>query len=93
MTNKKTDETQDNDIDYKALYDDLKTTADSMESTLKSDISKLNDAIKERDEKINQLQTYICKNLSTDKPGKGAGSDTSSFEDRYKNALKDMNKK
>ena len=81
------------DIDYKALYDDLKTTADIMESTLKSDISKLNDVIKERDEKINQLQTYICKNLSTDKPGKGAGTDTSTFEDRYKSALNEMNKK
>ena len=79
------------EIDYKKLYDDLKTSADAMESTLKKDIEQLNNTIKDKDTKIVELQDYICKNLTVkDKPKQAGESDNVSFEDRYKAALKEI---
>ena len=90
MSEKKTE--TETEIDYKQLYDDLKTTADSMEKTLRTDIENLKTTITDKDAKISELQTYICKNLTSDKSSV-QGAEKYSFEDRYKNALKQMDKK
>lgn len=92
MSEKKDNGESGKEIDYKQLYDDLKTTADSMETTLKKDIENLKSTITDKDAKISELQTYICKNLTSDKSSV-QGADKPSFEDRYKNALKQMDKK
>lgn len=92
MSEKKETGESGKEIDYKQLYDDLKTTADSMEKTLRTDIENLKTTITDKDAKISELQTYICKNLTSEK-NSVQGAEKSSFEDRYKNALKQMDKK
>jgi len=72
------------ELDYKAMYEDLKISTDAEKETLNQDITNLKNTLSKKDEKINELQTYICKNLSTP----NAPVEGQSFEDRYKNALK-----
>lgn len=82
------DGNENDDIDYKTMYEDLKVKSEADVKTLNENIENLKNTLKTRDDKINELQTYICKNLST--PGKPSDN-VSTFEDRYKNAIKEMN--
>lgn len=79
------------EIDYKALYEEMKTKYDAIESGFKKELETLKTEMSAKDTKIGELQTYICKNLTTENPPKENAS-LSSFEDRYKNAIKNNTK-
>ena len=77
--------------DYQKMYDDLKTESESKIATMENDIAELTKGLDERDKKISELQTYICKNLtSPENPNRNAGGDD--FIDKYKAAINENKK-
>ena len=69
------------------------TQLESENATFKADIEKLTKSVTEKDNKISELQTYICKNLTTPREPKKDNIDVSSFADLYKETLSQMAKK
>lgn len=69
------------------------TQLESENATFKADIEKLKTTVTEKDSKISELQTYICKNLTTPRETKKDTIDVSSFADLYKETLSQMAKK
>lgn len=68
------------------------TALESECATYKADIEKLKTDIATKDNKIGELQSYICKNLTAPRDP-NAGSGVKDFADVYKETLSKMNKK
>ena len=78
------------EVNYKDEYDKLKLESDSKINTMNNEIAQLTQGLTERDKKISELQTYICKNLTT--PKSTGGAEPMDFDELYKSAI-DENKK
>lgn len=69
------------------------TQLESENATFKADIEKLKTTVTEKDSKISELQSYICKNLTTAREPRKDDIDVSSFADLYKETISQMAKK
>ena len=77
--------------------DDKKTDVDiemdAMRESYDKQISDLKKAIEERDNKISTLQTYIADHVTQPKSIDSSNKTKSSFNDRYKDVIKQLDKK
>lgn len=74
----------------------LKETITQLESEnaiYKSDIEKLKTSVTEKDSKITELQSYICKNLTTPREPQNGLDDVIDFADAYRKTLSEISKK
>lgn len=67
------------------------TKLESENATYKTDIEKLNSTVTEKDNKIVELQSYICKNLTSPKSGTGPDEITD-FVSLYKETISELKK-
>lgn len=77
-------------VDYEVLYNDMKVKHEADMTKLNEEIATLKNTLSQRDAKVDELQTYICRHLST--PGSSV-QHTDSFEDRYRQAVVENTKR
>lgn len=73
--------------------DDINIEMDAMRESYDKQISDLKKAIEERDNKISTLQTYIADHVTQPKSIDSSDKTKTSFNDRYKDAIKQLDKK
>lgn len=78
-------------MDENELKDKI-TQLEAENNTFKADIEKLKTTITERDGKITELQTYICKNLTTPVTEKKDVGGVKDFATLYKETLSELGK-
>ena len=66
------------------------TQLESENATYKADIETLKNTITTKDTKITELQTYICKNLTTPKSPNSGTTEIKDFNAMYKETLSKM---
>ena len=66
------------------------TQLESENATYKADIENLKGTIATKDTKISELQTYICKNLTTPKTPTSGTTEIKDFNAMYKETLSNM---
>ena len=66
------------------------TQLESENATYKADIENLKGTIATKDTKISELQSYICKNLTTPKTPNSGTTEIKDFNAMYKETLSKM---
>lgn len=76
------------------MEDDEKIKLESEIATLKADLDKANATIEDNNTKISELQTYICKHLSSPETKTNAPTeDVKDFATLYADAIAENTKK